>query len=355
MPVCRLNAENPVFRAPLLFILIITFLCFLIFILHEYLTRVKHGIREIGAKQYQCFSTISDNSDDFRQNLLRPLLIERVPGTPGNARARQFIISKLQSINMWDIELDTFDEMTPYGNVEFTNIIATLDSTATRRLVLACHYDSKKLSNFVGATDSAVPCAVLLDLAISLKKQLNDLKKNKGNPTLQLLFFDGEEAFIDWTSTDSLYGSRHLANKMRYTNVQGQYNLNQIDAIDMFVLLDLVGHQSMRFVNFFDRTTGKYFNRLRNIETQLLRSYNNNAYKKAAFSSDMHPGYVQDDHVPFLNLDVPILHLISFPFPPTWHTADDNEANLDFELITHFRNVMKIFVIEYLHLDPQIC
>ncbi|CAF3996446.1 unnamed protein product, partial [Rotaria sp. Silwood1] len=94
-----------------------------------------------------------------------------------------------------------------YGNVEFTNIIATLDSTATRRLVLACHYDSKKLSNFVGATDSAVPCAVLLDLAISLKKQLNDLKKNKGNPTLQLLFFDGEEAFIDWTSTDSLYGS----------------------------------------------------------------------------------------------------------------------------------------------------
>ncbi|CAF4698986.1 unnamed protein product, partial [Rotaria sp. Silwood1] len=113
MPVCRLNAENPVFRAPLLFILIITFLCFLIFILHEYLTRVKHGIREIGAKQYQCFSTISDNSDDFRQNLLRPLLIERVPGTPGNARARQFIISKLQSINMWDIELDTFDEMTP--------------------------------------------------------------------------------------------------------------------------------------------------------------------------------------------------------------------------------------------------
>jgi len=32
--------------------------------------------------------------------------------------------------------------------------------------------------------------------------------------TLQLVFFDGEEAFVHWTSTDSLYGSRHLAKKM---------------------------------------------------------------------------------------------------------------------------------------------
>ena len=29
--------------------------------------------------------------------------------------------------------------------------------------------------------------------------------------TLQVLFFDGEEAYKDWTSLDSLYGSRHLA------------------------------------------------------------------------------------------------------------------------------------------------
>ena len=64
------------------------------------------------------------------------------------------------------------------GEVEFTNIIATLDPTATRRLVLACHYDSKKLPHFIGATDSAVSCAVLLDLAISLKKQLAQHKQN---------------------------------------------------------------------------------------------------------------------------------------------------------------------------------
>ena len=31
--------------------------------------------------------------------------------------------------------------------------------------------------------------------------------------SLQFVFFDGEEAFVDWTSTDSIYGARHLAEK----------------------------------------------------------------------------------------------------------------------------------------------
>lgn len=35
--------------------------------------------------------------------------------------------------------------------------------------------------------------------------------------TLQLLFFDGEEAFEEWSNTDSLYGARHLAEQMAKT------------------------------------------------------------------------------------------------------------------------------------------
>ena len=33
-----------------------------------------------------------------------------------------------------------------------------------------------------------------------------------------VVFFDGEEAFKDWTHTDSVYGSRHLANKWKKDN-----------------------------------------------------------------------------------------------------------------------------------------
>ena len=32
--------------------------------------------------------------------------------------------------------------------------------------------------------------------------------------SLQVIFFDGEEAFVRWTNTDSIYGSRHLAEEM---------------------------------------------------------------------------------------------------------------------------------------------
>ena len=35
--------------------------------------------------------------------------------------------------------------------------------------------------------------------------------------TVQMMFFDGEEAYNHWTDTDSLYGSRHLAKKLKET------------------------------------------------------------------------------------------------------------------------------------------
>jgi glutaminyl-peptide cyclotransferase len=33
-------------------------------------------------------------------------------------------------------------------------------------------------------------------------------EEDAGETTLQLLFLDGEEAFHDWTHTDSIYGAR---------------------------------------------------------------------------------------------------------------------------------------------------
>ncbi len=44
----------------------------------------------------------------------------------------------------WDVETDSFTELnTVVGQMEFHNIVATHNPDAPRRLVLACHYDSK--------------------------------------------------------------------------------------------------------------------------------------------------------------------------------------------------------------------
>jgi len=58
---------------------------------------------------------------------------------------------------------------------------------------------------------------MMLDLAETLNPFLDNRKKRLnqeddddgvGGLTLQLVFFDGEEAFKEWSDTDSIYGSR---------------------------------------------------------------------------------------------------------------------------------------------------
>ena len=60
-------------------------------------------------------------------------------------------------------------------------MVATLDPRAARHLTLACHYDSKLFPSgsapFIGATDSAVPCALLLELAQALDLELARAKE----------------------------------------------------------------------------------------------------------------------------------------------------------------------------------
>lgn len=95
----------------------------------------------------------------------------------------QHIKTTLGSLGaQWDVTEDKFVSQTPYGPLPFTNLIATLNPSAKRRLVLACHYDSKYYPpqwhgrEFQGATDSAVPCAMMLELARALDL---DLKAHK--------------------------------------------------------------------------------------------------------------------------------------------------------------------------------
>ena len=106
----------------------------------------------------------------------------------------------------WWVQDDAFMANTPHGAKPFTNLIATLNVKACKRLVISCHYDSKYSRNgrFVGATDSAVPCAMMIAMAKSLDLYLKKQRQNKPNDvTLQFMFFDGEEAFEQWTNEDS--------------------------------------------------------------------------------------------------------------------------------------------------------
>ena len=123
-------------------------------------------------------------------SLLSPILIPRPSGSEGAHRVlNHFIQFFTHNVSNWKISLDEFTESTPRGKVKFTNFIATRDPPGVRtgdvgRLVVTAHYDSKwfkkgsSLENFVGATDSAVPCAMLMYAALALDKFLSEKEKN---------------------------------------------------------------------------------------------------------------------------------------------------------------------------------
>lgn len=143
--------------------------------------------------------------------LMKPLLVERISGTPENVKVREFIVDHFVNLG-WHVELDEFEDMTPLGKRSFANIIVTHNPDKPSRLVLAAHYDSMYSPDFefIGATDSAVPCGILMNIAETLNDILSDSSSNyrQKDKTLQIIFFDGEEAFQSWTATDSIYGAR---------------------------------------------------------------------------------------------------------------------------------------------------
>ncbi|XP_073417297.1 glutaminyl-peptide cyclotransferase-like protein [Dendrobates tinctorius] len=290
-------------------------------------------------------------------SFLRPMLIERSPGSPGNRLVRELISGHLHSLTaQWTVELDLFNALTPRGSLPFGSIVATLDPGAQRRLVFACHLDSKwfpvdrRGRPFVGATDSAVPCSLILEAVTALDTRLRDLKE-KGSPiTLQLFFLDGEEAFGDWTESDSLYGARHLAQRLQNEPGPGGAG-SKLDAIDLFVLLDLLGAPGPLVLSHFSETRS-HFMRLVTIEKRLhgLGLLDAHRVDSPYFRPDLYFGAVEDDHVPFLKRGVPVLHIISTPFPAVWHTHDDTEENLHPPTITNFCRIFVTFLAETLAL-----
>lgn len=285
---------------------------------------------------------------------LRPLLIVRTPGSPGNLQVRKFLEATLRTLTAgWHVELDPFTASTPLGPLDFGNIVATLDPGAAHHLTLACHYDSKLFppgsAPFVGATDSAVPCALLLELAQALDLLLSRAKEQAAPVTLQLLFLDGEEALKEWGPKDSLYGSRHLAQLMQ--SIPHSPGPTRIQAIELFVLLDLLGAPNPTFYSHFPRTL-RWFHRLRSIEKRLhrLNLLQSHPQEVMYFQPGEPPGSVEDDHLPFLHRGVPVLHLISTPFPSVWHTPSDSEANLHPPTVYNLSRILAVFLAEYLGL-----
>jgi Zn-dependent M28 family amino/carboxypeptidase len=227
----------------------------------------------------------------------------RVAGTTGNAQTRQYIIKSLSALGIKAVE-QAFDARTPHGPVKMTNVIATLPGQRPERIILASHFDTKlfKEFRFVGASDGASSTAALLELARVLKDRPRPF-------TIELLFFDGEEAFGDWDlRADSTYGSRHYVQNARANNT--------LRTIKALILLDLIGDKDLNIRREENSTRW-----LTDIIWATARRLGHDRH----FLNEVTP--IEDDHIHFVQAGVPSVDIIDLDYF-AWHTPEDTLENV---------------------------
>src|SRR5436190_16474600 len=221
----------------------------------------------------------------------------RPAGSDAIVKARNYIVAELQKAGL-KAQLDEFDARTPRGFRHMVNIRAIRPGSKASVIAITGHYDTKLFENvrFVGASDGGSSAAWLLEFARSTR----DLKLEN---TIEFVFFDGEEAVVEWTDDDSVYGSRHDVDRRARTR-----NLNDLKAM---ILVDMIGDKNLNI-----RKEGQSTRWLKDIIWGTAQSL---GYSKEFPNEEME---VSDDHIPYLKVGIPSVDLIDFDYP-AWHTAAD--------------------------------
>jgi glutaminyl-peptide cyclotransferase len=225
----------------------------------------------------------------------------RPSGSKALALSRQEILRQLNLAGV-QAEEDSFTAATPLGNLPMTNLIAKIPGTRSQVVIIAGHYETKRFDDFrfVGANDGGSSAACLLELARVLARRKNAF-------SLWLAFFDGEEAFRQFSATDGLYGSRHLVEKLTASGELGR--------VQAMILVDMVGDARLNINRDYNSTPW-----LTDLVFQTARRL---GYAKH-FQDE--PRAYEDDHIPFVNAGVSAVDLIDLDYGPNnsyWHTAQD--------------------------------
>jgi glutaminyl-peptide cyclotransferase len=229
----------------------------------------------------------------------------RPSGSAALQKCREWLLKELQGFG-YEVEDDAFDAQTPYGTIRMHNLIARKGKGDKGAIALASHYETKLMEGktFVGANDAGSSTGLLLELA-------RVLAGHQGGLDYWFVFLDGEEAFVEWSTFDSTYGSRHLARRWKQDGTAGR--------IKALVLLDMIG----------DRDLGLYreSNSTKWLMDLVWASARDNGLSDILSNTN---APVEDDHIPFLDAGIPSVDIIDLDYPP-WHTEGDTIDKLSAE------------------------
>jgi Iap family predicted aminopeptidase len=224
----------------------------------------------------------------------------RPAGSPQIRQARAYITRQLSALDI-HVREQLFTADTPLGRIEMVNLIVRLPGRRPERILFTGHYDTKLFRDqvFVGASDGASSAAFLIELARGLAARENEY-------SVDLVWFDGEEAVLDWVTggRDHTYGSRFY--------VQDAQKANTLSSIQAMVLVDMIGDRDLTIRR--DSLSTPWLTDL--VWAAARRVGHGRVFIDATTEID-------DDHIPFLKAGVPSLDIIDLDYP-AWHTPQDD-------------------------------
>ncbi|HLN01760.1 MAG TPA: M28 family peptidase [Bryobacteraceae bacterium] len=233
----------------------------------------------------------------------------RPSGSDAIRKTQAYILGELKSLSCNVIQ-DDFTGSTPLGPTPMKNIIARFPGKSGNIVVITGHYDTKSMPGtfFVGANDGGSSAGFLMEMA---KAIAHDTRQDE----VQLVWFDGEEAVAQWTESDSLYGSRHLAERWAADGT-----LARITAL---INVDMIGDKDLDILNDLNSSAP--------LRELVWRVADQLGYGQHFLRQ---PGAIEDDHIPFLRRGVSALDLIDFTYGPNnsfWHNDKDTVDKLSAE------------------------
>jgi len=245
-------------------------------------------------------------------------------GSEAIEKARDYIERQLRHSG-WQVTRQSFTDDTPRGKTHFVNLIARFAgdaSPASPSLLLCSHYDTKLFDTirFVGANDGGSSTGLLLELARVLGQQPSLARK------VELAFFDGEEAYENFSDTDGLYGSRYFASQLQGEGAK-QFRGG--------ILFDMVGDHSLGITLPPDSPSAIAHDVFAAAEALKVRKYFSYLDRNLV-----------DDHAPLNAIGIPTIDLIDFDYP-SWHTADDTMDKISAQSLQIVGSVALYYLAEF--------
>jgi glutaminyl-peptide cyclotransferase len=235
----------------------------------------------------------------------------RYMGNEAHKKLERYILDHLKEdhLNVDQVEEDDFIADTVEGKFPVHNIIAKFPGKKDGIIAILGHYDTNyPLRNigYVGANDGGSSTAILLEFANQFRGKIRD------GYSVWLVWTDGEEAVRSWSDSDSLYGTRHLAEKWEkdgtLKKIKALFVMDMIAAEDVNILRD-------------------------DNSTPWLLDLIHTAAERGGYQSHFYAleTPMEDDHLPFVKRGVPSADVIDKPYGYNdvfHHTAQDTMDKL---------------------------